>query len=68
MNTPFASSITPNSITLQWLELTSTIHTGGDPVSFYQLEWEQTSGVWIPLTDPSIDGKVLQKTHTLSGG
>lgn len=68
MNTPVATQVTPSSITLTWTELTLSSQTGGDAVTFYELEWEQTSGVWVALTSQATDGKVLTKTHTLSVG
>ena len=63
MNMPLATSITPSAITLQWTDLTLATHTGGDPVIFYELEWESSPGVWTPLTTQAQDGKVLQKVH-----
>jgi len=40
MNSPLAISITPTSVTLQWTDITLATHTGGDPIIFYELEWE----------------------------
>lgn len=68
MNTPVATLVTPSSITLTWTELTLSSQTGGDAVTYYELEWEQTSGVWVALTSQATDGKIFTKTHTLSAG
>jgi hypothetical protein len=68
MNTPVATQVTPSSITLTWTELTLSSQTGGDAVTYYELEWEETTGVWVALTSQATDGKVLTKTHTLSAG
>ena len=68
MNTPVATLVTPSSITLTWTELTLSSHTGGNAVTYYELEWEQASGDWVALTSQATDGKILTKTHTLSAG
>lgn len=68
MNTPYATSINPTWIELQWQDMTLDAQTGGDPIKFYSLEWEQTPNTWVTLTDPIIDGKVLVKNHSLPAG
>jgi hypothetical protein len=50
MTTISASSVTPTTISLKWDEMTNTNQTGGDPISFYSVEWlNSDTNLWIVL-------------------
>ena len=40
MNTPYSVSINPMNITIGWAALLTSVETGGDPISYYSLEWD----------------------------
>ena len=47
MNTIKAESVTPTAITLSWAALLDPVKTGGDPISFYSVEWfNPTTSLW----------------------
>lgn len=52
MNTPNVTlaNINPRWIYITWTGISGDNQTGGDPASFYGLEWDQGSGVYVNLT------------------
>jgi hypothetical protein len=51
MNTPTEDSWTnANRIKVNWEGITAEEDTGGDPIDYYKLEWDQGSGSWVELT------------------
>lgn len=50
MYTPYDDpSSTATSLLVAWLPITDPEDTGGDPIIYYQLEWDQGTGSWVVL-------------------
>jgi len=56
MNAPIVltSQITPQWIFITWSGISTTSQTGGDPASYYGIEWDQGNGNWVNLTTPAV--------------
>lgn len=67
MNAPTVNTalnyVNPKWIYLQWNPITDPVSTGGDPATFYGLEWDKGTGVWVNLTTSSL-GKILSFNFT----
>jgi hypothetical protein len=50
MNTPVVISIDPRQIVVSWTAINSQSETGGDPVIYYELSWDQGTDNWVTLT------------------
>jgi hypothetical protein len=63
MNTIKAESVTPTAIALSWAALLDPVKTGGDPISFYSVEWlNPTTSLWQEMNTGQ--GLSLTYTHT----
>ena len=63
MNTIKTDSVTPTAITLSWAALLDPVKTGGDPISFYSVEWlNPTTSLWQEMNTGQ--GLSLTYTHT----
>lgn len=40
MYAPYATDVTPYSISVAWNQMLSESETGRDPIKFYKLEWD----------------------------
>lgn len=56
MNAPAIAhaDINPQWIYITWTGITGDEQTGGDPASFYGLEWDQGKDTWVNVTTPSL--------------
>jgi hypothetical protein len=56
MAVPSAITISPKQILVTWTALTADAVTGRDPISYYQLDWDQGKSDWVEITNAAING------------
>jgi hypothetical protein len=54
LNNVLIDDKTPKSMSVSWNTITSSADTGGDPVTYYELQWyNYETQVWDILTSPT---------------
>jgi hypothetical protein len=61
---PTNTSVSPTTMTFVWQEITSLTHTGGDPVVYYEMEYDSGDGEWEIITSEVTQGASLSLSFT----